>query len=188
MQTILIAGPTASGKSRLAIELARRVGGVVINADSMQVYAELRVLSARPTADEVAPPPHRLYGHVPAATRYSVGRWLGDAARGAGRGPGRAGWLPIFVGGTGLYFRALTEGLATIPPVPADLRDAAGARNAGRRQAKRCMRGSPPAIPRPPRRSARPTGRGSCRALEVFEATGRPLADWQRGAGRAAAG
>src|SRR6185503_8056611 len=104
---VLIAGPTASGKSRLALELARERNGVIINADSMQVYAELRILTARPSAEDEAAAPHRLYGHVPATTRYSVGAWLEDTAailaevRDAGR-------VPIFVGGTGLYFKALT--------------------------------------------------------------------------------
>jgi tRNA dimethylallyltransferase len=118
---ILIAGPTASGKSQRALDLAAAHGGVVINADSMQVYRELRVLSARPSAEEEASVPHRLYGHVGAATRYSVGQWLADATavlaevRAAGR-------VPVFVGGTGLYFKALTEGLATIPPVPPEVR------------------------------------------------------------------
>ena len=118
---ILIAGPTASGKSQRAIELAAKHGGVIVNADSMQVYRELRVLSARPSPEDEAAVPHRLYGHVAAATRYSVGQWLADAPDGARRGP-VGGRVPIFVGGTGLYFKALTEGLASIPPIPPEVR------------------------------------------------------------------
>jgi tRNA dimethylallyltransferase len=101
---MLIAGPTASGKSALALALAERLGGTIVNADSMQVYRDLRVITARPTPDEEARVPHLLYGHVDAAVNYSVGRWLADVApaldqvRAAGR-------VPILVGGTGLYFR-----------------------------------------------------------------------------------
>ncbi len=121
IDAILIAGPTASGKSRLAVELALKHHGVVINANSMQVYRELRILSARPSVEDEVAVPHLLYGHVPAATRYSVGQWLVDAGRALmeARAMGR---VPVFAGGTGLYFKALTEGLASIPPIPPDLR------------------------------------------------------------------
>lgn len=114
-------GPTASGKSALALALAERLGGEIVNADSMQVYRDLRVLTARPTAEEEARAPHHLYGHVDALENYSVGRWLGEAlaAIAAIRARGRA---PILVGGTGLYFRALTEGLADIPAADPQLR------------------------------------------------------------------
>jgi tRNA dimethylallyltransferase len=118
---VLIAGPTASGKSQVALELAEHTGGTVINADSMQVYSDLRILTARPSEEGEARAPHRLYGHVPVAERYSVGRYIEDAeavlkeVRAEGR-------LPIFVGGTGLYFNALTQGLSPIPPVPAEVR------------------------------------------------------------------
>ena len=106
---MLIAGPTASGKSALALELAQKTGGVVINADSMQVYRDLRVLTARPTPEEEARVPHRLYGHVDAAVNFSAGAWVADAAKvlAEARAQDR---LPIFVGGTGLYFKALTAG------------------------------------------------------------------------------
>ena len=107
---LLIAGPTASGKSALAIRLAQRLGGVVINADSMQVYGDLRIITARPTPDEEASVPHRLFGHVDGAVNYSVGRYIADVARlivDAGAQGGRL----IFAGGTGLYFKALLEGL-----------------------------------------------------------------------------
>src|SRR6202049_2839818 len=106
-QAILIAGPTASGKSALALALARKLGGVIVNADSMQVYRDLRVVTARPTPAEEALAPHVLYGHVEAAQRYSVGAWRVDAAA-ALAGAARAA---IVVGGTGLYFEALTKGL-----------------------------------------------------------------------------
>src|SRR5262249_46609524 len=109
MRALLIMGPTASGKSALALALAERVGGEIVDADSMQVYSDLRVLTARPSITEEAQAPHHLYGHVDASERYSVGRWLPDAgsAIAAIRARGRT---PIVAGGTGLYFKALTEG------------------------------------------------------------------------------
>src|SRR6267154_1827580 len=120
-RAVLIAGPTASGKSALALALAEELRGTIINADSMQVYGDLRVITARPTPAEEARAPHRLYGHVDAAENYSVGRWCGDA-RAALAEAERAGRRPILVGGTGLYFKALTRGLAAVPPIPADIR------------------------------------------------------------------
>src|SRR4051794_30551096 len=107
---ILIAGPTASGKSALALEIAQATGGVILNADSMQVYRDLRILTARPTLAEEARVPHRLYGHVDAAVNFSAGAWIADAATALAelRALQR---LPIFVGGSGLYFKALTRGL-----------------------------------------------------------------------------
>jgi tRNA dimethylallyltransferase len=177
-QPILIAGPTASGKSRYALDLARQHGGLVINADSMQVYAELRVLSARPSAADEEVAPHRLYGHVAARERYSVGRWMSDAA--AVLAEARAsGQVPIFVGGTGLYFKALTEGLSSIPPIPPEIRERWRAR----------AEAEPPdelhrlLAERDPESAAaiRPSDRTRiARAWEVMEATGRPLAEWRR--------
>src|SRR6476659_9975158 len=113
-KAVLICGPTASGKSALALELAREFGGVVINADSMQVYAELRIITNRPTPADEAGAPHRLYGFRPARESYSAALWLADvkAALAEAKGQGRP---PIVVGGTGLYFKALTEGLSDIP-------------------------------------------------------------------------
>ncbi|MGC2125581.1 MAG: isopentenyl transferase family protein, partial [Xanthobacteraceae bacterium] len=108
---ILIAGPTASGKSALALALAEKFGGMIINADSMQVYRDLRVITARPTADEERRALHRLYGHVDAAENYSVGRWCGDISAVLAESAGPAA-PAIIVGGTGLYFNALTRGLA----------------------------------------------------------------------------
>ena len=107
---VLIAGPTASGKSALALELAQATGGVIINTDSMQVYRDLRVITARPTPEQEALVPHRLYGHIDAAVNFSAGSWVADAAKVLAEA--RAQNRPaIFVGGSGLYFKALTRGL-----------------------------------------------------------------------------
>src|SRR5260370_21460494 len=126
-KAVLIAGPSASGKSALALELAQKAGGVVINTDSMQVYRDLSVITARPTLSEEALVPHRLYGHVDASVNFSAGAWVADAAQVLAevRAENR---LPIFVGGSGLYFNALTRGLSAVPPGPAAIRDALPAR------------------------------------------------------------
>jgi tRNA dimethylallyltransferase len=123
VDAILIAGPTASGKSALASRLAAERGGAVVNADSMQVYRDLRILTARPSAAEEKAAPHRLYGHVDGAENYSVGRYLDDASATLRQlwGEGR---VPIVAGGTGLYFKALVEGLSDMPPVPDEVRAA----------------------------------------------------------------
>jgi tRNA dimethylallyltransferase len=175
---VLLAGPTANGKSRLALALARCHDGIVVNADSMQVYRELRVLSARPPADDEAAVAHYLYGHIGAATRYSVGAWLEEIAavlaeaRAAGR-------LAIVVGGTGLYFKALTEGLAPIPPIPQELRQRILA-DASELDAP-ALHGRLAAINPEDARLIRPSDRSRIvRALEVFEASGRSLAYWKR--------
>jgi tRNA dimethylallyltransferase len=169
---VLIAGPTASGKSALGIRLADALGGVVINADSMQVYRDLRILTARPTPDEEQCVPHRLYGHVDGAVNFSVGRYVADAALTiAELKPDR---IPIFVGGTGLYFKALTEGLSAIPAVPDEIRDEIRRESEGR---------TTPALhgllaERDPEaaRRLRPSDRLRIqRALEVVAATGRSL-------------
>ena len=118
---ILIHGPTASGKSALSVALAKRVDGEVINADSMQVYRDLRVISARPAAAEMDGIEHHLFGHVAASERYSTGKWL-DAVKPVIAKVQRRGKVPIIIGGTGLYHLALTEGLSEIPPVPEDVR------------------------------------------------------------------
>ncbi|GAA0546601.1 tRNA dimethylallyltransferase [Rhizomicrobium palustre] len=179
---VLIAGPTASGKSALALALAEELGGVVINADSMQVYSELSVLSARPSAADEARVPHTLYGHVGAEERYSVGRYQIDATRALNEARA-AGQLPIFVGGTGLYFAALTDGLAEIPAVPADIREAAR----DRLQALGVAGLHAELMAKDPETAAglRPTDpQRVLRAWEVLEATGRPLSGWQKEAGK----
>lgn len=119
---ILLAGPTASGKSALALSLARRLGGVVINADSMQVYVDLRIITARPTVGEESDTPHRLYGHVDGAVNYSVARYLADATAVLAEEE-RAGRPVVVCGGTGLYFKALIEGLSRVPPTPEAVRE-----------------------------------------------------------------
>jgi tRNA dimethylallyltransferase len=177
-RAVLIAGPTASGKSALALALAERHGGVVINADSMQVYRDLRIITARPTPADEARAPHRLYGHVDAAESYSVGRWITNVAGVLDEVAAR-GELPILVGGTGLYFKALTRGLAAVPPIPAQVRAAVRVRLA--------TEGAPAlhaALARrdPEGAAALKVGDGVriVRALEVIEATGRPLSAWHR--------
>src|SRR5262249_24004090 len=126
-KAVLIAGPTASGKSALALKIAEKIGGTIINVDSMQVYRDLRIITARPTPEEEARVPHRLYGHVDAGENYSVGSWCGDV-RVALADAARAKQVPILVGGTGLYFKALTQGLAAVPPTQPEVRAAVRAR------------------------------------------------------------
>ena len=175
-RAVLIAGPTASGKSALALALAERVGGVVVNADSMQVYRDLRVLSARPTREEEARAPHRLYGHVDGGEEYSVARWLEDARAALDAAAGE-GWLPIFTGGTGLYFKALTQGLSPIPVIP----DAVRARVRGLGLDASALHARLAAMDPETAAQLRPSDtQRLMRALEVFEATGRPLAQWQQ--------
>jgi tRNA dimethylallyltransferase len=175
-KAVLIAGPTASGKSALALELALNAGGIVINADSMQVYRDLRVITARPTQDEEARVPHRLYGHVDAAVNFSAGAWVADAAKALeeARAEGR---LPIFIGGTGLYFKALTAGLSVVPPIPAEMREDVRARL--ERNGVEALHAE--LARRDPRAAERLNLRDRtriARALEVIEATGRSLLDW----------
>jgi tRNA dimethylallyltransferase len=177
-RTILIAGPTASGKSALALALAEKHGGTIVNADSMQVYRDLRIITARPTPADETRVPHRLYGHVDAAENYSAGRWCRDASAAlvAIDGEGR---LPILVGGTGLYFKALTQGLSEVPPTPPEIRAAVRARcDAGGAAVlhSELARRDPAMAQR-----LKPNDRTRiARALEVLEATGRSLADWHR--------
>ena len=172
-RAILITGPTASGKSALAMRLAAALDGVIVNADSMQVYRDLRILTARPSVEEERDFPHRLFGHVDAAENYSVARWLADAGReiAAIEAEGR---LPILVGGTGLYFRALTEGLSDIPPVPDDVRAELRAWAEGRDPQEIHARLAE--VDAETAARLRPTDpQRNLRALEVFTATGKPL-------------
>ncbi len=171
---VLIAGPTASGKSALAMALSARDGRVIVNADALQVYDCWRVLSARPTVAEEAALPHALYGHIARDQDYSVGHWLREVAVYLHR-------PVVIVGGTGLYFTALTEGLADIPPTPPAVRQLADQR--------RTEAGITPllaeldAATRARIDTANPAR--VQRAWEVLTATGRGLADWQAGTGAA---
>ena len=175
---ILIAGPTASGKSGLALALAERLGGTVINADSMQVYRELAILTARPTAEEEARAPHALYGLVSGAEAYSAGRYVADAARAIAEAKA-AGRVPIVVGGTGLYFKALLEGLAPVPAADPEVR-AFWRAEAARRPATELHALLGARDPEMARRLMPTDKQRIVRALEVLESTGRSLAQWQR--------
>jgi tRNA dimethylallyltransferase len=176
-EIVLIAGPTASGKSALALALAEARDGVIINADSMQVYRDLRIITARPTVEEERRVPHRLYGHIDAAENFSVGRWCEEAAAALGETL-RTARAAILVGGTGLYFNALTRGLAHVPPVPARIREEVRARlvtdGVAALHAELKWRDPAAAARLMPGDRTRIT-----RALEVVLATGRSLLDWQ---------
>lgn len=180
-RALIVAGPTASGKSALAMEIAARRGGTIVNADSMQLYRELRVLTARPTEAEEGELPHRLYGVRPAAEAASVAWWR-DQALAAMEEIRAAGRLPILCGGTGLFFHALTEGLSAIPPVPPEARE----------EARRLLaeRGAPALhallAEADPETAAglRPSdSQRVARAYEVWLGTGRGLASWQKAGG-----
>lgn len=177
MKPILIAGPTASGKSALAVALAERSGGLVVNVDSMQVYRDLRVLTARPTPEDEARAEHRLFGHVDGTVNHSAARHQADVAPllAEARASGRP---VILVGGTGLYFKALIEGLSEVPPVPDTVREtvrrAAEERDSADLHAELAARDPATAA------TLRPSDRlRVLRAIEVLEATGRPLLHWR---------
>jgi tRNA dimethylallyltransferase len=172
----LLAGPTASGKSRLALEMARAGGAVIVNADSQQLYADLRVLSARPSVEEEAAAEHRLYGVADAADAWSVGRWS-RAVMPVLEALAAEGRPVLLVGGTGLYFTALTRGLADIPDVPTAVRDAAGAMfdAAGEAAFRRTLAEMDPAAEA---RIAAGDRQRLTRAWAVAEHTGRALSDW----------
>ncbi|HEX2351594.1 MAG TPA: tRNA (adenosine(37)-N6)-dimethylallyltransferase MiaA [Xanthobacteraceae bacterium] len=175
-RAVLIAGPTASGKSALALALAEALGGTIINADAMQVYRDLRIVTARPTPEEEARAPHLLYGHVDAAENYSVGRWCVDASA-ALAAVEREGRLPILAGGTGLYFKALTRGLAAIPPIPSQMRSAV--RERLKREGIAALYAELSARDPASARRLMPGDRARIsRALEVALATGRSITDW----------
>jgi tRNA dimethylallyltransferase len=165
---VLIAGPTASGKSALAMELAARDGRLIVNADALQVYANWRILTARPSPEDEAALPHALYGHVPGTSTYSVGHWLREVAPLLSR-------PVIIVGGTGLNFTALTRGLAEIPPIPPEVRTEANARLKAEGHAALLAELDPATAARIDRQNPVRIQR----AWEVLRATGRGLASWQ---------
>ena len=171
---VVIAGATATGKSALALDLAARTGGVIINADASQLYADLRILSARPSAADEARAPHRLYGALDAADPASAARWAA-MARGEIAAAHGAGQLPILVGGSGLYLRTLLDGIAPVPPVDPAVRAAVLALPLA--DAHAALVGEDPAAAA---RLAPADRTRVTRALEVVRATGRPLADWHR--------
>jgi len=176
-RALLIMGPTASGKSALALALAERLGGEIVNADSMQVYRDFRVLTARPSVEEERQAPHHLYGHVDGAELYSTGRWLTDALAAIANIRARGG-VPIVVGGTGLYFKALTQGLADIPAADADtraaLRERAEREGAAALHAELTLRDPQTAARLEPNDAPR-----ILRALEVLETTGESISTFQ---------
>lgn len=184
MNAILITGPTASGKSAFAVELAKRHNGAVVNADSMQVYDTLRVLTARPSEEEMQDVPHHLYGHVPAGEAYSTGAWLRDVSALLPR-LAAEGRIPVFVGGTGLYFKALTGGLSDMPEIPEPVRRRLRARllEEGAEALYAELRERDPDMAR----SLNPQdGQRIVRALEVLEATGQSIAKLQAQPGQVA--
>ncbi len=176
---ILIAGPTASGKTSFALELAKDAPTIIINADSMQVYSDLWVVTARPTADEESGCPHFLFGHVDGASPYSVAQWLGDVEK-ILEAEGKETRV-VFVGGTGLYFKALVEGLSAIPEIDPEIRE----------KWRAVARAEPESLHQELlQRDAETANRLGpsdtqrlARALEVIESTGRSITDWQSGCG-----
>ena len=171
----IVAGPTASGKSALALQLAERFGGTIINADSAQVYRDLRIVTARPSPEEEARAPHRLFGHVYAAdTGYSAARWAAEARVEIDRAVA-AGSLPVLVGGTGLYLRTLIDGIAPVPEIDPAIRAEVRAMNLSDAYAALTVVDRAEAARLNPADTTR-----VCRALEVVRSTGRPIADWRR--------
>ena len=171
----IVAGPTASGKSALALQLAERFGGTIINADSAQVYRDLRIVTARPSSAEEARAPHRLFGHVDAAdTGYSAARWAAEARVEIDRAVA-AGSVPILVGGTGLYLRTLIDGIAPVPEIDPAIRAEVRAMNLSDAYAALTVVDRAEAARLNPADTTR-----VCRALEVVRSTGRPIADWRR--------
>lgn len=177
MRAILIAGPTASGKSALALDLAKRLNGVIINADSMQLYEDLRLVSARPSAAEEALVPHRLYGVLSAEKAFSTGAWLRLAKTELETAWGN-GQMPILVGGTGLYFKGLTEGFAELPEIPEDIRGRA--RELADRDGVDGLKSALRDLGDTEAAEALADPQRLARALEVLMATGKPLGHWQQ--------
>jgi tRNA dimethylallyltransferase len=170
----LIAGPTASGKSALALDLAEKHGGVVINADSAQVYRDLRILTARPVEEDEARAPHRLYGYRDGAEACSAADWAADAKQEIAAAHAK-GKLPILVGGTGLYLRTLLEGIAPVPPIDEAIRSQVRALPVAEAYEALAHEDQLAAERLRPSDTTR-----VARALEVIRSTGRPLAEWQR--------
>jgi tRNA dimethylallyltransferase len=180
---ILIAGPTASGKSALALHMAKKTGGFIVNTDSMQVYDVLDLLSARPQSDELREAEHFLYGHVAPSVSYSTGKWFADVEAILSRADLRTR-TPIFVGGTGLYFRALLGGLSQMPEVPADVREYW--RNRMSEEGAEALHTHLTELDPEIAATLRPTdSQRIVRALEVFEGTGKSLLHWQKNTGTA---
>ncbi len=183
MNAILITGPTASGKSALALELAARHNGVVLNADSMQVYQPLRVLTARPDISEMGGVEHRLYGHVAGDRLYSTGDWLHEINTEIDK-VRQEGKLPVIIGGTGLYFRALTGGLSDMPAIADAIRQKWRSRLA--EEGAPALHAQLASIDPSAANSLRPgDGQRIVRALEVMEASGRSIREFQTAKGRA---
>lgn len=170
----LIAGPTASGKSALAVALAHAANGIVINADASQVYADLQILSARPSEEEMAGVPHRLFGHIDGAEACTAARWAAEARAEIGKAH-RAGRLPILVGGTGLYLRTLLDGIAPVPDIDPGVRAAIRAMPVAEAHAALAEEDPEAAARLAPADTSR-----VARALEVVRSTGQPLSEWQR--------
>lgn len=177
LPVLIVCGPTASGKSALALDIAAAFDGTVINADSMQVYREMRILTARPSMAETAQAPHRLYGIAPVGDVFSAGRWRALAVEEIDEAH-REGRLPVVCGGTGFYLKALMEGLSEIPTIPGDVRARVRARLA-EHGAAACHRELQRIDPETASQLAPGDSQRIARALEVFDATGRPLAQWQ---------
>ena len=174
---ILIHGPTASGKTALSIDLAEKLGGEVINADSMQVYKDLNVLTARPSEEELKTVPHHLFGHVDAEIRYSTGKWMEDAKRKIASIQKR-GHIPIIAGGTGLYFLSLVQGLSEIPPVPEEIR--AEVRNIQLTEGTHGLHARLQNVdPDSAERLERTDRQRLSRAYEVWLATGKAISEFQ---------
>jgi tRNA dimethylallyltransferase len=170
----LIAGPTASGKSALALALAEQAGGIVINVDATQVYADLRIISARPSAADEGRAPHRLYGHRDAALPCSAADWAADAKSEIALAY-RERRLPILAGGTGLYIRTLLDGIAPVPEIDPAVREAVRSFTAAHNHAALALEDPEAAARLQPSDATR-----VARALEVVRSTGRPLAEWQK--------
>ncbi len=176
-RALLIAGPTASGKTAYAIERARADGALIVNTDSMQVYDVLNALTARPSANELAQAEHKLFGHVSPARRYSTGGWLNDVAPLVDEAS-NSGRMLIFVGGTGLYFDALINGFAQIPEIPQEVIQEVEAVIQPMDEGERAAF----IADKDPKMAARlqaPDPQRVARAISVMEATNRSLADWQ---------